>query len=91
MPNEKSREQKSRDPSGDYPAYRSHYRPRTRDGWIAVVLFLALFALTQPPFVHVLANRITPWVLGFPFLYAYLLVIYFALIAVLIWAQLRGV
>ncbi len=91
MPNEKSREQQPRDPSGDYPEYRSHYRPRTRDGWIAVVLFLTLFALTQPPFVHVLANRITPWVLGFPFLYAYLLVIYFALIAVLIWAQRRGV
>lgn len=91
MPNDMSREHKPRDPSGDYPEYRSHYRPRTRDGWIAVVLFLTLFALTQPPFVHVLANRITPWVLGFPFLYAYLLVIYFLLIAVLIWAQRRGV
>ncbi len=91
MPNERSREHKSRDPSGDYPEYRCHYRPRTRDGWIAVVLFVALFALTQPPFVHVLANRIAPWVLGLPFLYAYLLVIYFALIAVLIWAQRRGV
>ena len=91
MPNDMSREQKPRDPGGDYPEYRSHYRPRTRDGWIAVVLFVALFALTQPPFVHVLANRIAPWVLGLPFLYAYLLVIYFALIAVLIWAQWRGV
>jgi hypothetical protein len=30
-------------------------------------------------------------VLGLPFLYAYLLVLYFALIAVLIWAQRRGV
>ena len=44
MPNERSGEQKSRDPSGDSPEYRSHYRPRTRDGWIAVVLFLTLFA-----------------------------------------------
>ena len=91
MSNDKSREQKSSDPGGDYPEYRSHYWPRTRDGRIAVVLFLTLFAFTQPPFVHVLANRIAPWVLGLPFLYAYLLVIYFALIAVLIWAQLRGV
>lgn len=76
---------------GDYPDYPSHYRPRTRNGWIAVVLFLVLFALTQPPFVHALANRITPWIFGLPFLYVYLLVIYFALIAVLIWAQRRDV
>ncbi len=79
------------DQQAGYPEYRSHYRPRTRDGWIAVVLFVVLFALTQPPFVHGLANRIAPWILGLPFLYAYLLVIYFALIAVLIWAQWRGV
>lgn len=75
----------------EYPNYRSHYRPRTRDGRIAVLLFVALFALTQPPFVHGVANRIAPWVLGVPFLYAYLLVLYFALIAVLIWAKRRGV
>ena len=79
------------DKQADYPLYRSHYRPRTRDGWIAVVLFLTLFAFTQPPFVHGVANRIAPWILGLPFLYIYLLVIYFALIAVLIWAQWRGV
>ncbi len=53
-------------------------------------LFLSLFALTQPPFVYMLANRVEPWVLGLPFLYAYLLVIYFALIGVLIWAKRRG-
>ena len=46
MPNDMSREQKPRDPSGDYPEYRSHYWPRTRDGRIAVVLFLTLFAFT---------------------------------------------
>lgn len=54
------------------------------------MLFLSLFALTQPPFVYTLANRVEPWVLGLPFLYAYLLVIYFALIGVLIWARRRG-
>ena len=75
---------------GQYPEYRSHYRPRTRHGWWAVMLFLSLFALTQPPFVYTLANRVEPWVLGLPFLYAYLLVIYFALIGVLIWARRRG-
>ena len=73
-----------------YPRYRSHFLPRTRDGWIAVTLFCGLFALTQPPLLH-LANRITPWVLGLPFLYGYLLVVYCALIGVLLWAQRRGI
>ena len=91
MPDANRTEPSARSSSDEYPNYRSHYRPRTRDGWIAVLLFIALFALTQPPFVHVVANRIAPWVLGMPFLYAYLLVLYFALIAVLIWAQRRGV
>ena len=78
-------------PSKRYPRYRSHFLPRTRDGWIAVSLFSALFALTQPPLLYLAANRITPWVLGLPFLYAYLLLIYCALIAVLLWARRRGV
>ncbi|HXI02140.1 MAG TPA: hypothetical protein VNI57_03090 [Candidatus Saccharimonadales bacterium] len=65
--------------------------PRTRDGRIAVLLFAILFALTQPPIVHVVANRITPWILGMPFLYAWLLAAYLALIGVLIWAAWRGV
>lgn len=69
---------------------RSHYVPRTRAGRIAVGAFLALFALTQPPLVFVLANRVEPWVAGVPFLYAYLLVVYFALIAVLLWAKRRN-
>lgn len=77
------------DPDG-YPTYRSHYRPRTAAGRIAVYLFLGLFALTQPPFVHGLADRVTPWILGVPFLYAYLLFLYVALIGVLIWAQRRN-
>ncbi|MBT8396558.1 MAG: hypothetical protein KJN92_06315 [Gemmatimonadetes bacterium] len=69
--------------------FRSHLIPRTRAGWVGVVVFLGLFALVEPPFVHSWANRIEPWVLGFPFLYTYLLVIYCALIGVLIWALRR--
>jgi len=76
-------------PSRDYTPFPSHYRPRTRQGRVAVVLFLSLLALTQPPLVFVWGNRITPWVLGLPFLYAYLLVIYVALIGVLLWVQRR--
>lgn len=75
---------------GEHARFPSHYRPRTRQGRIGVVLFLFLLALTQPPFVFVWGNRITPWVLGMPFLYAYLLVIYVALIGVLFWVQRRG-
>ena len=56
-----------------------------------MVSFLALFSLTQPPIVNTVANRTEPWLLGMPFLYTYLLVIYFVLIAVLIWAMRRGV
>ena len=78
-------------PDQDYPHYGSHYRPRTRNGRIAVVSFLLLMLLAQPPIVHGLANRVEPWIFGVPFLYAYLLVIYCAMIAVLIWALLRGV
>jgi hypothetical protein len=68
---------------------RSHYLPRTPQGRVAVVLFLVLFALVEPPVVHTLANRVEPWILGVPFLYAYLLVLYSLLIAVLIWALRR--
>jgi hypothetical protein len=65
---------------------RSHLLPRTRNGWVAVVLFLVLLALAEPPIVHGLADRVEPWIFGLPFLYAYLLGVYAALIAVLIWA-----
>ena len=70
---------------------RSHWWPRTRDGRIAVILFLVLFALAQPPFVHGFANRIEPRILSMPFLYVYLLVLYIALIAVLLWARRRRI
>jgi hypothetical protein len=75
-------------PAG-YPAYRSHFWPRTGAGRKALIVFLFLFALTQPPFVHAVANRITPWILGLPFLYAWLLGVYVLLIAVLIHAMRR--
>jgi hypothetical protein len=72
------------------PVPHSHYRPRSRNGWIAVIAFLGLLALAQPPIVHTLANRIEPWILGLPFLYAYLLAVYVGMIGVLLWVQRRG-
>ena len=74
-----------------YPNFRSHFLPRSRQGWIAVTSFLGLFILTQPPLVYLVANRIEPWIFGFPFLYTYLLILYVAMIGVLIWAQRQGV
>ncbi len=70
--------------------YGCHYLPRSRPGWITTILFLAFFALTQPPFVYVLGNRVEPWVLGSPFLFVYLLALYVAMIAVLVWARRRN-
>ncbi len=58
------------------PRFRAYNRPRTRDGWNAVVSFFMLFALTQPLFFHTVANRVTPWVLSLPFLCACLLIVY---------------
>lgn len=75
----------------DYPRYRSHFLPRTRPGWIAALCLLALFALAEPPLVYLVANRTAPWLLGMPFLYAYLLVVYLLMIVVLLWAHRRGV
>lgn len=78
-------------PDVQYPRYRSHFMPRTREGRIAALAFVILLAFAEPPLVYVLANRITPWVFGMPFLFAYLLGLYLAMIAVLIWAAWRGV
>lgn len=77
-------------PQAPRPEIRSHYLPRTRNGWIGVVLFLFLMVLVEPPVVHSMANRIEPWVLGFPFLYAYLFVLYCLIIGVLLWALWKG-
>jgi hypothetical protein len=68
---------------------QSHFIPRSRDGWIAVLGFLGLLALAEPPFVFLFANRVEPWILGMPFLYAWLLGVYVAMIGVLLWARLR--
>jgi hypothetical protein len=73
------------------PKYRSHYRPRTRDGWIATVAFVLLFALCMPPVTHMLLDRVEPWMLGTPFFYSALFFVYVALIGVLVWALRRGV
>ncbi|GMV06452.1 MAG: hypothetical protein AMXMBFR53_27280 [Gemmatimonadota bacterium] len=75
----------------DYPRYRSHLVPRTRDGWIATVTFLAVLALAMPPVTHRFLNRLEPVILGLPFLYAVLLALYFLLVAVLVWTYRRGV
>ena len=75
----------------DYPKYRSPLLPRSRDGWVALVAFLALLALAMPPVTHAFLNRLEPVILGMPFLYAVLLAVYCALIGVLIWTYRRGV
>lgn len=73
------------------PASRlSHWRPRSRDGWIACTAFVALFLLAMPPVTHTLLNRVEPSVLGVPFFFAALLAVYVALIGVLVWALRRG-
>jgi len=72
-------------------SFRSHYLPRSRTGWIAVLAFLGLMALAQPPIVFWVDTHLgSGWVLGMPFLYVYLGAVYFALIGVLLWAVRRG-
>ena len=65
--------------------------PRTRDGWIATIAFVALFLLAMPPVTHTVWNRVDPTVGGFPFLFVALLAVYCALVGVLVWALRRGV
>jgi hypothetical protein len=45
----------------------------------------------MPPVTHTVLNRTDPSVLGLPFFYVALLVVYSALILVLVWAFRRGV
>lgn len=71
--------------------FRSHYWPRTRVGVVALGLFGLMFVLAEPPILYAVANRIEPFVLGVPFLYGYLLVVYTAWIGVLLWMHRRGV
>jgi hypothetical protein len=73
------------------PKRRSHFIPRTRDGWIATGAFIGLFLLAMPPVTHLVLNRTDPWILGLPFIYVSLLIIYTLLILVLVWALRRGV
>jgi len=75
----------------DYPTYRSHLVPRTRDGWTALVAFLLLLGVAMPPITHTLLNRVEPVILGLPFLYFALAVVYFALVGVLVWTYRRDV
>ncbi|MEQ8329865.1 MAG: hypothetical protein RH859_05300 [Longimicrobiales bacterium] len=75
----------------DRPRYRSHLIPRTTDGRVAVVAFLALLVLAMPPVTHTVLNRVEPWILGVPFFYGALFVVYCAIIGVLVWALRRGV
>jgi hypothetical protein len=70
---------------------RSHFVPRTRDGRVATIAFLALLLLAMPPVSHTVLNRTDPWIFGLPFFYVALLGVYSALILVLIWAFRRGV
>jgi hypothetical protein len=72
--------------------FRSHYLPRSRAGWIALLAFGGLMALVQPPLVFWVDARFgSVWLLGMPFLYAYLGVVYFAMIGVLLWALRKAV
>ena len=68
----------------------SRFWPRTRDGRIAVVAFVALFMLAMPPVTHRVLNRIEPTFLGLPFFYVALFVVYTVIIGVLVWAYRRG-
>ena len=70
---------------------RSHWIPRTRDGRVATVAFVALLVLAMPPVTHTLLNRVEPSLFGVPFFFVALLAVYTALIAVLVWALRRGV
>lgn len=70
---------------------RSHFIPRTPEGRRSVVAFLVLFALCMPPVTHTVLNRIEPTVLGIPFLWVALLLVYVLLVGVLVRTYRSGV
>lgn len=73
-----------------YRDFPSHLWPRTTRGRVIAVLFLGLLALAEWPLLP-LANRIDPPLLGMPFLFGYLLLVYVAIIVVLVaaaWLEL---
>ena len=71
-----------------YHEYPSHFFPRTPQGQLAVGAYLVFLLFAEWPLLP-LANRIEPTVLGFPFLFVYLAVIYAAKIATLLYAAKR--
>ncbi len=69
---------------------RSHWWPRTAAGRRVLVVFLVGLAAAQPPLVYLLANRVEPRLLGFPWLYVWLLGAYVVMIGALVAAWRRG-
>lgn len=69
---------------------RSHFVPRTRDGRIATVVWVALFLLVMPPVTHAVLDRPDSWFAGVPVFFFALLLLYSTLIAVLLWALRKG-
>lgn len=66
-----------------YREFASHLVPRSGKGKLLLAAFLALFLLAEWPLLS-LVNRVEPTWFGVPFLFAYLLMVYVLLIAVLI-------
>lgn len=70
---------------------KSHFRPRTREGWTATVAFVVLFLLAMPPLTHAVWDRPGSWIAGWPAFFVVLFLIYCALVGVLVWALRKGV
>lgn len=70
---------------------KSHLVPRTAEGKIVTLAWIALFLLAMPPFTHRVLDRPETWVAGVPLFFLALFLIYGALIGVLMWALRRGV
>lgn len=70
---------------------KSHFRPRTREGWTATIAFVVLFLLAMPPLTHAVWDQPDAWIVGWPAFFVVLLVIYCGLVGVLLWALRKGV